>query len=241
MILLLEIKKLKRTGCLPAFLGGAVLAAAFPLLNMLVRSETFTALPGEPFRILTDANWQMMAMLNILTIICGACMIYHTEYANNGAQKMAVLPVRTYQIFWGKFAVTVLALSGMLLFEIAALELCAMHWFPDYHLQLTALAKNLCFSLIAALPTIILMMLIASVCQNMWISLGIGVILVFTVSVFPKENLFLSLCPFNSPYQTLALAAQNGSEWIFTLICAAETIIFGIAAFIFDNVRRYFL
>ena len=93
MILLLEIKKLKRTGCLPAFLGGAVLAAAFPLLNMLVRSETFTALPGEPFRILTDANWQMMAMLNILTIICGACMIYHTEYANNGAQKMAVLPV----------------------------------------------------------------------------------------------------------------------------------------------------
>lgn len=240
MIFSLEIKKLKRTGCLPAFLGGAVLAAAFPLLNMLVRSETFTALPGEPFRILTDANWQMMSMLNILIIICCTCMIYHTEYSHNGAQKMAVLPIHANNIFLGKFAITVLALTAMLLFEIIVLELCALHWFSGYHLQLTALATNLCFSLIAALPTVILMLLIASACHNMWISLGIGVILVFTVSILPKENLFLSLCPFNSPYQTLALAAQNESEWIFTLICAAETIIFEIAAFIFEKVRRYF-
>lgn len=240
MILSLERKKLRRTGWLPAFCGGAVLAAAFPLLNMLVRSETFTALPGEPFRILTDANWQMMTMLNIFTIICGACIMYHTEYIDNGAQKMAVLPVRADHIFFGKFMIIVLTLAAMLLFEIVILELCALHWFPDYHLQLTELAKNFCFSLTAALPTIMLMLLIASACQNMWVSLGIGVILVFAVSVFPKQNLLLSLCPFNSPYQTLALAAENGQEWIFTVICAAETMIFGIAALIFEKVRRYF-
>ena len=29
-----------------------------------------------------DANWQMMAMLNILVCICGACMMFHTEYAD---------------------------------------------------------------------------------------------------------------------------------------------------------------
>ena len=70
MALNLEIKKLKRAGYLPAFLGGALLAAAFPLANMLFRPETFTAMPGRPFDILMDADWQMMAMLNILVSIC---------------------------------------------------------------------------------------------------------------------------------------------------------------------------
>ena len=103
MTLGLEIKKLKRTGYFPAFLAGGLLASAFPLVNMMIRAETFTALPGEPFIILMDANWQMMAMLNILVSICGACMMYHTEYADNGAQKMDVLPVGTGHLFIIKF------------------------------------------------------------------------------------------------------------------------------------------
>ena len=48
MILSLEMKKLKRTGIFPAFLIGALLAGAFPIVNMLARAETFTSLPGEP-------------------------------------------------------------------------------------------------------------------------------------------------------------------------------------------------
>ena len=87
MTLALEAKKLKRTGYFPAFLAGGLLASAFPLVNMLVRAETFTALPGEPFSILMDANWQMMAMLNILVCICGACMMFHTEYATTARRK----------------------------------------------------------------------------------------------------------------------------------------------------------
>ena len=56
MTLGLEMKKLKRTGYVPAFLAGGVLAAAFPLANMLVRSETFTSLPGDPLSILMDVG-----------------------------------------------------------------------------------------------------------------------------------------------------------------------------------------
>ena len=55
MTLGLETKKLKRTGYFPVFLAGGLLAAAFPLMNMLGRSETFTSLPGDPFAILMDA------------------------------------------------------------------------------------------------------------------------------------------------------------------------------------------
>lgn len=70
MSLLIESKKLKRTGYLPAFLAGGFLAAAFPVVYMMVKAEEMTALSGNPVNILMSANWQMMAMLNILISIC---------------------------------------------------------------------------------------------------------------------------------------------------------------------------
>ena len=124
MTLCLETKKLKRTGYLIAFPAGGLLAAAFPLVNMLVRPEAFTSLPGSPLAVLLDANWQMMAMLNILVSICGACIMYHTEYADNGAQKMELLPVRTGRLFGWKFVLAALALASMVAIETAALAGC---------------------------------------------------------------------------------------------------------------------
>ena len=48
MSLLIESKKLKRTGYLPAFLAGGFLAAAFPVVYMMVKAEEMTALAGNP-------------------------------------------------------------------------------------------------------------------------------------------------------------------------------------------------
>lgn len=240
MNLSLETKKLKRTGYLPAFLGGALLAAAFPLVNMLVRPETFTSLHGNPFNILMDANWQMMAMLNILISICGACMMYHTEYADNGAQKMDVLPVRTGSIFMGKFVISVFVLAMMIAVETIALAGCAVHWFPTYELNVLELLKNAGFQWMVTLPTVMLMLVIASACKNMWVSLGMGVILVFTQMILPQNNLVLSLFPFSSPYQTLATAIGNNREILFLAVCGIETVAFGIIELIYQKVRRCF-
>ena len=41
MSLSLECKKAKRTGFIPAFLCGGILAAAVPIVNMAVRSEMY--------------------------------------------------------------------------------------------------------------------------------------------------------------------------------------------------------
>lgn len=238
MTLGLEIKKLKRTGYFPAFLAGGMLASAFPLVNMLARSETFTALPGEPFSILMDANWQMIAMLNILISICGACMMYHTEYADNGAQKMDVLPVRTGNLFWMKFVIAALVLALMVAIETAVLAGCVIHWFPSYEFDALELLKSAGFQWFVTLPTVMLMLVIASACKNMWVSLGIGVILVFTMSIFPQDNLILSLCPFSSPYQTLAMAAESSRVLLFLGICTAETVAFGVLELVYQKIRR---
>lgn len=101
MSLFIESRKLKRTGYLPAFLAGGLLAAAFPVVYMMVKAEELTSLSGNPMDLLMSANWQMMAMLNILISICGACMMYHTEYADNAMQKMSMLPIRQGIMFSG--------------------------------------------------------------------------------------------------------------------------------------------
>lgn len=242
MILNLEIKKLKRTGYLPAFLGGALLASAFPLANMLFRPETFTAMPGCPFDILMDANWQMIAMLNILVSICGACMMYHTEYADNGAQKMDVLPLYAGSMFLGKSVIAALVLAMMTAVEILVLAGCLLLWFPDYRPDTAELMKNILgnflFQWTAALPTVMLMLVIASACKNMWVSLGTGVILVFTLFIFPQDNAVLSLFPFSSPYQTLAVAAENDRIFLFLGVCAAEILLFGVLELIYQKFRR---
>ena len=51
------------------------------------------------------------------------------------------------------------------------------------------------------LPVILLSLLIASLCKNMWISLGIGVICVFLATMIPTRNFVLTLFPFALPFQ----------------------------------------
>ena len=95
------------------------------------------------------------------------------------------------------------------------------------------------FQWAVALPTVMLMLVIASACKNMWVSLGIGVILVFTLSIFPQDHTVLSLCPFSSPYQTLAMAAENGRVPLFLGVCTAETAAFGFIELLYNKIRRY--
>ena len=77
MSVFLEFKKAKRTGLLPTYIAGGMLAAAVPVVNMAVRSEMYLTRQGNPVSILFHANWQMMAMLNILLVTSGTCLLYH--------------------------------------------------------------------------------------------------------------------------------------------------------------------
>lgn len=240
MTFFIEMKKLKRTGYFPAFIAGGLLAAAFPVVNMLVRGEVFTSLAGTPITILMKSNWQMMAMLNILIAVCGACMMFHTEYADNAGDKMSVLPVSESRMFICKFLIAALSSSIMILIEGGILVGCGEYWFPDYGFHMEEMIKTIGFQIIVMLPTVMLIMVIASACRNMWVSLGIGVILVFALSVFPQDNLVLSLFPFSSPYEIFALASGDSHTELFLGVCGIEIVLFGMAEMIYLKVRRRF-
>lgn len=240
MVPKIEYKKLKRTGYIPAFLLTALLAGAFPVVNMAVRGESFISLDGKPLSILLNANWQMMAMLNILLIVCGACMMYHTEYTDNGMQKIELLPVGQTSLFLGKFLITSIMTAVMLFIEFSVLAGCAIYWFSDSRPGPMILICHLSFSFIMLLPTIMLMLLIAQAFRNMWISLGIGVILVFTFSTLPQEQLFFALCPFSAPYQLLDNISAAGHTELLLGTAAVETLLFTLIEFVCLKIRRNF-
>lgn len=233
----LEYKKVKRTGFLPAFICGGILSAVFPVINMAVRSEMYLNLPDNPIQILLGANWQIMAMLNVLLIVIGACLLYHTEYADNAMQKMKSLPIRESSIFLGKAVLIIFMSFFVLVIEAGAITLCSHHWFEIENGFFSELGKYFGYSFMLMLPCIILSLLISEACKNMWVSLGISVVCVFTATMLPMTNFALSLFPFAMPFQVFESTDVTQSvHYIYGAV--AELAVLAIAQLIFVKIRR---
>ena len=235
----LELRKVKRTGFLPAFIGGGIFAAAVPALNMAFRSEIFVSMTASPVSILLSANWQVMSMLNILLIVAGACIMYHIEYADNAMQRMCTLPTKESTMFFGKTAVLITASVMLLMIEAASISGCTIHWFAPSADSFMEILKNFLFFLLLLLPTIAISLLIASVCRNMWISLGIGVVCVFVATMVPTQNFALTLFPFALPFQMLGATAADVIR-NYAIAGAVETVVIALLELMILKVRRSF-
>ena len=167
-----------------------------------------------------NANWQMMAMLNVLSTLCAACLMFHAEYAQNALDKLEVLPVRVFSVYLGKAVLAVFMLAVMTAVEFASLHLCARHWFGE-SVDVARLFSLAGYALAAGIPTLLASLAVAAACRNMWVSLGIGLTLVFTLSVFPQDNAVIRLLPYATPYTT----ALEGSVTTVLIACAAESAV----------------
>ncbi|MCI9078308.1 MAG: ABC transporter permease subunit [Lachnospiraceae bacterium] len=231
----LEYKKVKRTGFIPLFLIGGILSAAVPVTNMVFRAEMYIGMSGTPVQILLGANWQLMAMFNVLVIVTGTCLLYHIEYDNNSIQKLKSLPIHEGQVFLGKAVLVVMMYLVALVTEAAAVIFCSIHWFVTGDGFWTELCQNFVYMFIIGLPCIALSLMVSEACKNMWISLGIGVICVFMASILPEEPFFLSLFPFSMPFKILA-----GTEHavIYIYASAAWIAVTSLAELVFIKIRR---
>ena len=241
MNIVMECKKMRRTGFYPAFIAGGILASCLPVMNMAVRPETFIDLHQPSLTILLDTNWTMMAMLNILLIVSAACIMYHTEYDGNAIQKMQALPLRESGIFFAKFVLMTCMSIVTLAIEALALLFCSLRWFEKYENLYPDLLKNFGYFLILMLPAVLLSLAIASACNNMWISLGVGVICVFTASmIVSTDHFILQIFPFALPFRILAGAASlTVKKFLITII--SEVSVIGLAELTFLRIRRALL
>ena len=209
--------------------------------NMLVRPEAFTTLPGDPLSILADANWQMIAMLNILLSICLCCIMYHTEFADRGIQKSETLPVKAHLLFLGKG--TILAVSGIvvILTECAALGFCALHWFPAYTFDSSAafaLLKFAGFQWLMLLPTMLLMLCIASSAQYVDVAWNRHHPDFYHICVSTEESAAWSASVLHALSSAVRIYLAD-QTLLYPAACAAETILFALCGAIYPSIRRY--
>lgn len=239
MSISLECKKIKRTGFIPTFLCGGILAGIVPILNMAVRSEMYLGQPNSPLQILLRANWQMIAMFNILLAVAGSCLLYHTEFSDNAMQKMKSLPIRESTIFLGKFILISLMCVVVLLIEASSITFCVSHWFEIGKDLWSESCKNFGYSFLLMLPCVLLSLFISSACMNMWVSLGIGVVCVFTGTMLPTDNFILSLFPFATPFQ---IFVDTEMTQVMHYICAAivQIVVIVFAELLWIKIRRSF-
>lgn len=239
MSLALELKKVRRTGLFPAFLGGGILASAVPVINMAVRSEMYLEQNASPVQILMTANWQMISMLNILLVVAGACLLYHIEFADHAMQKLKSLPFRECSVFFGKTFLLIMMTAAVLLLETGSILFCTYYWWKIESSFWPELMKNLGYEFVLILPCIVLSLLISSAFENMWLSLGIGVVCVFTATMLPVQNFWLSLFPFAMPFQ---IFAENNVTQTVHYLCAAgiEFTAVCLAELLFIKLRRTF-
>ncbi|MCD7827238.1 MAG: ABC transporter permease [Clostridiales bacterium] len=233
----LECKKVKRTGFFPALIVGGLFSAIVPVLNMAVRSDNYIRLENSPIQILMNANWQMMAMLNVLLFVVGACLMYHTEYADNGIQKMCTLPTKEKNLFFGKFVLLLVMGIVVLTLEASAIAFSTAYWFDTFSNWGLELLKCFGYAFLLMLPAVLSSLLIASLCKNMWVSLGIGVICVFTATMLPMNNFVVSLFPFALPFQMFVGAAENTVRNMI-IASIAEIIIIAFVEVLLLKVRR---
>lgn len=239
MNILLEFKKVKRTGFLPAFIAGGILSGAVPILDMAFRNENYIGLKDSPLTILFNADWQMMAMFNVLLIVVGACLMYHTEYADNAMQKMKSLPMKESGMFFAKSILLAMMLVIVLAIEAVAFTVTSLHWFSLCDSFWLELCKNFGYLLLISLPSIILSLIISSVCKNMWVSLGIGVVCIFVATMLTTANTFFLMFPFAMPFQVLSRISMTQLTQ-FMVAAIIQIVMLSALEVLIIKVRRSF-
>lgn len=235
MSAVLEWKKIRRSGFLPAFVGGGILAGAFAIVLMTFREEMYVNREGAPVEILLHANWQMMAMLNTLFVMLGACILYHIEYEDHAMIKMRSLPIKSREIYAGKWVLLAISTVMMMGIEMVGLQFCLMRWFGEGFSQ--ALLIHVSFLYGMMLPSISLSLLIASIFTNMWVSLSSGVTGVFLATMLPLDHFVCSLFPYAIPFQTLT-GKTVGDVCIYLTIAIAESVLLAAMEMAYLKIRR---
>lgn len=230
----LEFKKSKRTGLFPTFILGGILAAAIPILRLMLQSEQDVT-NVEPIERLLADNWQMVALLNSFLIITSACLLYSLEYSNHALEKMKTLPIKESVLFFNKAFLLVLLSLLILFLEMIAIVIATQRWFVFYEGFSLELMKNFGFLFLMHLPAMLLSLIVASLFENIWVTLGINVTGVFLATMIYQKNFWLSLFPFALPFQTL----QEITQEIYIIIVAIGEIIFlSLTEMLIIKIRR---
>lgn len=235
----IEIKKEKRTGILEILWIVGLLGAGYAWLNFILRKETLLNLPLDPMDILLTQLYGMLVLLNTFGIICSTGISYALEFKGHAIKKMYLLPIDLSKIFLAKFILLAFSLVLALGIEYGVLALIGSSFLPAGTFDLVLLLKFALYSLITSLPVLSFMLLVASQFENIWITLGIGILGFLGGMSFSTMNFsFFRFFPFVIMLDP-ALHQEASIEPSLLWISIIETFVFLGIGLLLSRTRKY--
>lgn len=238
-IVLIELRKEKRTGVIPVLLAVGVLGAAYVFVNFIVRKDTLLNLPLDPMDVLLTQLYGMIMVLNMFGVVVVACMVYNMEFNGNAVKKMYMLPVSVSGMYLCKFLILTLMLLVAVILQNLSLMKIGMTYLPQGIFELGILIRFAAYSFITSMPVLSFMVLIASCFPNMWIPLGVGVAGFLSGMALANSGLpLLMIHPFVVMLKpAVAMSAQP--DGVVILVSVIEMLSFLFVGLWMAQYKRY--
>ena len=238
-ILIIELRKGKRSGVIPLLLSVGVLGAAYAFTNFIVRKDILLNLPLAPMDILLTQLYGMIMVLNMFGIVVAACMVYNMEFKGAAIKKMYMLPISVPGMYLCKFMIlTGLLLTAIVLQNLALLKI-GISDLPQGTFEVGTLFRFTAYSFLTSMPALSFMLLASSRFENMWMPIGIGVAGFLSGMALANSDMDLLLIhPFIVMLKpAIAMSAQPDNGIV--MISLAETFLFLIIGLWMAKHLRY--
>ena len=225
-VLIIELRKEKRTGVIPVLPAVGMLGSAYAFVNFLVRKDTLLNLPLDPMDVLLTQLYGMIMILNLFGIVVAACMVYRLEFQGGAIKKMYLLPMSVSGMYLCKFLIlTVLLFVAVALENLALMEI-GMNDLPQGAFEMGTLLRFTGYSFLTSMPVLSFMVLISSRFENMWVPLGVGVAgFLSGMALASSAAAVLMVHPFIVMFKpAVAMSAQP--DTLALLFALAETLLF---------------
>lgn len=241
--MMLELKKLKRSGLVPVMLLVGILGALYSLAFFAIRKDSLFSLPLPPMVILLTQLYGMITVLNLFGIIVVDCIIYNVEYQDDALKKMATMPISIVKMYLCKLAIILVLLFFSIFIENVAIAYIGINYLPPNSFDMKILIVFALYSFVIALPVHTFMLLISSQTSNMWTTLGIGVVgfLSGMTTAMCNSPLFL-INPFTlimKPAIATAELASVSPDKTVMIVSAAMTILLIATGTILAKRKKY--
>lgn len=232
-MILLELMKEKRTGVIWLMLVSGILGAFYVILNFVIRGETLINMPAKPMDILLTQLYGMLMVLNTFSLVVAASIAYNMEFTGFAIKKMYVLPINMWKIFVSKFLIIITVFMISIITENIPLAWIGINKLGTGAFDADVFISYMLYTYISSLPVASFMLLISSLSENIWVTIGIGVggFLSSMALVNINDSNLMMLHPFIIMFKPAVAMSADINVSVVCVAIIESVIFFGAGVF----------
>ncbi|OZI13237.1 lantibiotic ABC transporter permease [Bacillaceae bacterium SAS-127] len=222
----IEIQKLRRTGVLETLFFAGIAGAVYVALNWYIRKDYLLTIDIDPMNSLLTQLYGVLSLLNMLAVIVSTSNIYSIEYQYNALKKMQTLPFKIGTMFIRKLQILLFMLLGTYVIQFVALATLGKLYLPSGTFNMSVLVQFAFYVFLLIVPCLVFMLIVSILSQNMWITVGIGIVGFFSgMSMVSMANWGSYLNPFVFLLKP-AMSLSTDIDQRMVVIALVEILIF---------------